>query len=63
MSARKQRITVSRHYNPAPDDCARALAILLKNSVNKKADEPAPEPDGRDGARVKGRSASAILPN
>ena len=47
MSATKN-ITVSRDYNPAPDACVRALATLLKSSVNTNAAEPAPEPDGRD---------------
>jgi hypothetical protein len=58
MSAPKN-ITVSRDYNPAPDDCVRALATLLKSSVNTKA----PEPNDRDGTKVKGDSANAILPH
>ena len=47
MSAPKN-ITVSRDYNLTPDACVRALATLLKCSVNTKAAEPTPEPDGRD---------------
>ena len=34
MSAPK-RVIVSREYKPAPDDCARALELLLKASVSK----------------------------
>lgn len=48
MSTSRQSITVSRDYKAAPDECARALELLLKQSVTKMADEPAPEPDGRD---------------
>ena len=53
---------VFREYRNAPDDCVRALEMLLKKSVSKAA-RPAPEPDGRDGTRVKGDSASATLPD
>jgi hypothetical protein len=61
MSAPKN-ITVSRDYNPAPDACVRTLDTLLKSSVNKKAAEPAPEPDGRkDGTKAKGDSARAFI--
>jgi len=60
MSAPKN-ITVSRDYNPAPDACARALATLLKSSVNTKAAEPIPEPDGHDGTTVQGDSADAQI--
>ena len=34
MSNSKQTI-VSREYRPAPDDCVRALALLLEKSVIK----------------------------
>ncbi len=50
MSARKN-VTVIRNYNPAPEACVRGLATLLKSSVNKKAAEPTPEPDGYDDAK------------
>jgi hypothetical protein len=29
---------VSRHYEPAPDDCVRAVELLLKGHVKHKAD-------------------------
>jgi hypothetical protein len=51
VSAPRQSATVTRTYKRAPDDCARALAILLKAPVQKKADKPAPEPIGRDAVR------------
>jgi hypothetical protein len=35
MSARKS-IAVTRNYRLAPDNCARALELLLKKSVRKK---------------------------
>ena len=40
MSARRN-ISVTRTYTVAPDACARALTLLLKNSVSKKAAKPA----------------------
>ena len=63
-SRRNAAPVVSREYRNAPDDCVRALEVLLKKPVNK-ADKPAPEPVGRDGTtRIQGDdSASAILPN
>jgi hypothetical protein len=40
MSARRN-ISVTRTYAVAPDACVRALTLLLKNSVSKKAAKPA----------------------
>lgn len=40
MSARRN-ISVTRTYTVAPDACVRALTLLLKNSVSKKAAKPA----------------------
>jgi hypothetical protein len=34
--SRSEEITVSRTYTPAPDECARALELLLKTTVSKK---------------------------
>jgi hypothetical protein len=45
------KTVVSRTYKPAPDECARALELLLKKSVSKKAAEPAPELDSHDDAK------------
>ncbi len=39
---------VSREYRVAPDDCARALDLLLKKSVINKGG-PATAPDDRKG--------------
>ncbi len=36
MSNSKQSVIVSRHYRPAPDDCARALELLLKKRVSEE---------------------------
>jgi hypothetical protein len=51
MSTPKRSIVVTRDYRPTPDNCARALALLLRKSLSKKADKPAPEPAGRDDAK------------
>ena len=40
MSARRDN-SVTRTYTVAPDACVRALILLLKNSVSKKAAKPA----------------------
>jgi hypothetical protein len=37
MGSPWKKHTVIRHYEAAPDDCARALALLLKKSANKEA--------------------------
>jgi hypothetical protein len=47
MSARKPSITVTRTYRHEPDDCARALALLLKKPINKAA-----EPDSCNDAAI-----------
>jgi hypothetical protein len=61
MSASKRSIIVSREYMDAPDYCTQAVELLLKKSVSKKAAEPAPEPDGRDGTKLQGDSADARI--
>ena len=61
MSGSRQKVVVSRDYQPASDDCARALLLLLERTVIKKTVEPAPEPDGRDGTTVKEYSADAPI--
>ncbi len=61
MSGSK-KITVSREYRNSPDECTRAIELLLKESVNKAA-RPAPEPDGCDGTKSKEDSANVILPD
>jgi hypothetical protein len=64
VSARKQRAIISREYRPVPDDCARALLLLLKKTVIEEVGRPAPEPADRDGTEVQGGSADAfIIPN
>ena len=40
MSARRN-ISVARTYTLAPDACVRAVTLLLKNRVSKKAAKPA----------------------
>ena len=39
MSVRKN-IDVRRTYRPEPDDCTRALTLLLKKSASKEAARP-----------------------
>jgi hypothetical protein len=41
MSVSKRSIVVSRDYRPEPDNCVRALELLLKTSVRKEAAHPA----------------------
>ena len=36
MGGRKRGIIVSRSYNPGPDQCVRALEVLLKRPVSKE---------------------------
>ena len=60
-SAKRRPAIVTRDYQPGLDHCARALELLLSKSRNKKAAEPAPEPDGHDGTKVKGVSADAPI--
>ncbi len=59
MSGSKQ-IIVSRDYKTSPDECARAIELLLKEPVSKAA-RPTPEPDGCDGTKSKEDSANGIL--
>jgi hypothetical protein len=40
MGTSKKEPIVSRIYNAAPDDCARALELLLKNPVCKEGTRP-----------------------
>jgi hypothetical protein len=62
VSTRKQ-IVVSRTYEPAPEDCSKALVLLLQAPVHNEAARPAPEPDRYDGTKVQGDSANGILPH
>jgi hypothetical protein len=61
MSGGRRNTAVVREYRTAPDSCVHALGLLLKSSVNKKAAEPAPESDGRDGTKLQGDSADAQI--
>jgi hypothetical protein len=61
VSGSKQ-IVVSREYKNSPDECARAISLLLKEPVSKAA-RPAPEPDSCDGTKSKEDSANGILPD
>jgi len=64
VSGPRQGAVVSRSYDPALDQCVRALELLLRKPVSKEAAEPSPEPDGpKDGTKPKGDSAcESILP-
>ena len=52
MSASKESVNVSRSYEPVPEDCVKALALLLRVPVHNKATRPAPEPDGCNDAAI-----------
>jgi hypothetical protein len=44
VSRRRQGAVVSRSYDPAPDQCVRALELLLKQPISKEGGPPtAPE--------------------
>lgn len=51
MSAGKN-ITVTRTYRPGPDDCARAIALLLSKPVSKKGGPPTAPRDDMKGSNV-----------
>jgi hypothetical protein len=46
MSARRQNIIVFRSYQPVPEDCSQALALLLKAPAHKEAARSAAPNDG-----------------
>jgi hypothetical protein len=49
MGAPSQNITVMRTYKPEPEDCARALALLLSKPVHKEGGPPtAPKDDVKE---------------
>jgi hypothetical protein len=46
MSARRKNITVFRNYQPVPEDCSKALSLLLEAPVRKlEAAHPAAPKD------------------
>ena len=51
MSVRKN-IDVRRTYRPEPDDCTRALTLLLKKSANKEAARPGVPDDAKESKDV-----------
>ena len=59
MSARKQ-ITVTRDYRHEPDDCARALELLLKESVRKEGGPTTALDDAKKESKYVG--AKTIVP-
>jgi hypothetical protein len=44
MRGSRKKTIVRRHYAAAPDNCARALQVLLETPVHKHAAEFASEP-------------------
>ena len=59
MSVRKN-INVTRTYQPEPEDCARALQLLLKKPVSNESSPTLATPDdtrgeSRNGSRTKSR--------
>jgi hypothetical protein len=59
------RITYSSHTATTPEAEVSALSVVYKFVLNchakRNADEPAPEPVGRDGTTVKGDSANVLI--
>jgi hypothetical protein len=60
MSARKN-ISVSRTYRHEPDECLRALILLLEKLVCKKGGPPAAPDDAKVRSKHDSR-ATCILP-
>jgi hypothetical protein len=60
MGARRQNITVSHSYKPAPEECSQALALLLKAPVRKEAAHPAASNEAK--GLKDARPARTILP-
>ena len=61
MSGSRRKAVVFRNYRPAPDNCARALILLLKKPLIKEVGRPAPEPTDRDAERNQSDGARTIL--
>lgn len=51
VNMRKQGVTISRVYRTEPDECARALELLLKAFVSKGGG-PVTAPDDRKGLEI-----------
>ena len=62
MSGSKRSVCVSRNYSAAPDDCVRALELLLEKPVSKEGTWPGAPNDGT--IKIKeDNSANDILPH
>jgi hypothetical protein len=59
VSGRKQTAIVIRAYRLTPDDCIRALELLLKKSVSKEGGGPTTAPEDVE----RSSSASDVGPN
>jgi hypothetical protein len=57
MSGSRRGVVVSREYVPVPEDCARALALLLKKSASR---EGGPETAPDNGTKSKEDFADAV---
>jgi hypothetical protein len=51
MSVPRQSITVSRSYNPASDQCVRALELLLKKPVSTEGGRATAPDDAMKGSK------------
>jgi hypothetical protein len=60
----RRKITYTPRPDATPETELSALTAVYKFVLeSKKAAGPAPEPNDRDGTKVKGYSANAILPH
>jgi hypothetical protein len=59
MSVPRQSITVSRSYNPASDQCVRALELLLKKPLGKEGGPPTAPDDAKESTHVRAKAKSS----
>lgn len=60
MNTPKRGMNVVRTYKHEPDDCARALALLLEKSASQRAAHPAAPNDAKE--RSNELRAKTIIP-
>jgi hypothetical protein len=56
VSVPRQSITVSRDYRNSPDECVRALELLLKKPAKEGGPHTAPEDAERSSGHIRAKS-------
>jgi hypothetical protein len=62
VSGTRQAAIVTRDYRPAPDNCARALELLLKKSASKEGGPVLAAPDDTRGESKRVSRARRTIP-